>query len=69
MVKASLLFPCLIILFLIASGTGFVDASDACTNCEFETDCDRLHCAGPRCVKDCIHGCCGCNCSPPSEIV
>jgi len=49
--------------------TNFAGFVDACTKCEFETECDSLHSAGPRCVKDCIHGCCGCNCSPPSEIV
>ncbi|KAG4967580.1 hypothetical protein JHK82_033290 [Glycine max] len=68
MVKASLLFPCSIVLFLVVSTIGFANAN-ACTKCDLEHDCGHLHCFGPRCLKECIDGCCGCNCRPPSKIV
>ncbi|RDY14375.1 hypothetical protein CR513_00565, partial [Mucuna pruriens] len=66
MAKVSLLLACLIVLFLIAYGTGFANAA---TKCESDEDCENLHCFGIRCIMECIDGVCGCNCRPPSENV
>ncbi|KAK7305387.1 hypothetical protein VNO77_43292 [Canavalia gladiata] len=67
MKKASLMFSCLLVLFLVAYETDFVKAN-ACEKCGQEDDCYKLHCFG-RCVKECIDGCCGCNCRPPTKML
>ncbi|KAG4974802.1 hypothetical protein AAZX31_11G198500 [Glycine max] len=69
MAKASMLFPCLIVLFLITYATGFVDACNY--PCKFPSDCNNLRCLRPDCKKYCLNGCCLCNCRliPPSGNV
>ncbi|BAT88359.1 hypothetical protein VIGAN_05183200 [Vigna angularis var. angularis] len=59
MAKTSL-FPSMMILFLIISATGFVDACDY--PCHGRFDCHNLHCNN-RCLKRCINFCCLCECS------
>ncbi|KAG4377215.1 hypothetical protein GLYMA_18G063900v4 [Glycine max] len=61
MAKASLLFPCLIVIILIAFGTGFANACNF--PCHSPNGCGNLHC--PGCVKQCVNFCCLCDCSPP----
>ncbi|KAK7333236.1 hypothetical protein VNO80_30001 [Phaseolus coccineus] len=62
MAKASLLFPCLIVLFLVALETGFVNACQY--KCESRSDCKSLQCYRPGCKKYCLNGCCLCDCHP-----
>ncbi|RDX75778.1 hypothetical protein CR513_44309, partial [Mucuna pruriens] len=69
MAKASLLFPCLIVLFLISSEMGFVNACSYKCSSPSASDCNNLQCYRPGCTKYCLNGCCLCNCPSPSENV
>ncbi|CAJ1960359.1 unnamed protein product [Sphenostylis stenocarpa] len=60
MAKASVLFPCLIALFLIIFATGFVNA--CYYECHSPNGCGNLHCEIPGCVKRCVNFCCLCDC-------
>ncbi|XLS43547.1 hypothetical protein HN51_000412 [Arachis hypogaea] len=68
MAKASLLLPCLLLLFIVVSESrksGMVERSDSCVR---DRDCQYLFCPQfPKpCRKECIDGGCGCNCHPPA---
>ncbi|KAK7333240.1 hypothetical protein VNO80_30005 [Phaseolus coccineus] len=63
--KPSILFPCLIALFLITFGTGF---RDACVDeCKSDTDCQNIKCINPTCLRGCNAGCCYCHCDEASR--
>ncbi|BAT88361.1 hypothetical protein VIGAN_05183400 [Vigna angularis var. angularis] len=60
MAKTSVLFPCMVFLFLIIFATGFVDACNY--PCHGIHDrCYNLHC-NHRCTKLCVSSCCLCDC-------
>ncbi|XLT42322.1 hypothetical protein HN873_034926 [Arachis hypogaea] len=69
MTKASLVLPCLLFLFLVASETGMAK------KCAGDGDCKHLFCHSvppfpPRpCVAGCLGGHCGCICLPPKPGV
>ncbi|ESW18745.1 hypothetical protein PHAVU_006G066700 [Phaseolus vulgaris] len=67
MAKASILFPCLIALFLITFGTDFGDACVEQYKCKVATDCENVKCIYPVCTHVCVAGCCSCNCEEASR--
>ncbi|KAE9598616.1 hypothetical protein Lalb_Chr15g0082871 [Lupinus albus] len=68
MARPSLLFPCLVVLFLIASGSGFVEAN-TCRSCSSDGDCEKIPCHSAHCFKTCTQErCCACSCVPPHLI-
>ncbi|BAT88357.1 hypothetical protein VIGAN_05182700 [Vigna angularis var. angularis] len=63
MAKASLLFHCLMVLFLIALETGCVNACQYKCKSVSASDCKSLQCFRPGCKKYCLNGCCLCGCN------
>ncbi|KOM52581.1 hypothetical protein LR48_Vigan09g124000 [Vigna angularis] len=61
MAKASVLFPCMMVLCLVIFATGIVDGCNY--PCHGPNACGNLHCDLKGCVKKCVNSCCLCDCS------
>ncbi|KAK7333237.1 hypothetical protein VNO80_30002 [Phaseolus coccineus] len=68
MAKASLLFPCLIVLFFVVFATGSVNAKCSFP-CHSPHGCDNiLHCYPRGCVRRCVNFCCQCDCTANENV-
>ncbi|ESW18750.1 hypothetical protein PHAVU_006G067200 [Phaseolus vulgaris] len=61
MAKASVLFPCLVVLCLVIFTTGYVNAGCSFP-CKSSHACESMmHCQS--CSKLCVNSCCQCDCT------